>query len=145
MTDLEGQTVVVIGGSAGIGLEAARVARVQYAEAILTRRNPDRLRDAADEFGARGTATFDPNDLPRLERYFAELPKPVDHVLVAVPPVPSPRPSPPRCARLPIGLVIGPADVAELAVHLMTKTALTGATYDIDGGQQLLSNRGGSR
>ena len=85
MTDLEGQTVVVIGGSAGIGLEAARLARVQYAEAILTRRNPDRLRDAADEFGARGTATFDPNDLPRLERYFAELPKPVDHVLVAVP------------------------------------------------------------
>ena len=46
---------------------------------------------------------------------------------------------------LPIGRVVGPADVAALAVHLMTNTALTGATYDIDGGQQLLSNRGGTR
>jgi len=39
---------------------------------------------------------------------------------------------------LPIGRVVGPADVAALAVHLMTNTAVTGATYDIDGGQQLL-------
>jgi hypothetical protein len=29
--------------------------------------------------------------------------------------------------------------VAELAVHLMTNTALTGATYDVDGGQQLIA------
>jgi len=42
-------------------------------------------------------------------------------------------------ATLPIGRVVGPADVAALAVHIMTNTALTGATYDIDGGQQLLS------
>jgi NAD(P)-dependent dehydrogenase (short-subunit alcohol dehydrogenase family) len=40
---------------------------------------------------------------------------------------------------LPIGRVIGPADVAALAVHLMANTALTGATYDIDGGQQFIS------
>jgi len=40
---------------------------------------------------------------------------------------------------LPIGRVIGPADVAALAVHIMTNTALTGATYDIDGGQQLVA------
>jgi NAD(P)-dependent dehydrogenase (short-subunit alcohol dehydrogenase family) len=46
---------------------------------------------------------------------------------------------------LPIGRVVEPTDVAALAVHLMTNTALTGATYDIDGGQQLLSNRGGTR
>jgi NAD(P)-dependent dehydrogenase (short-subunit alcohol dehydrogenase family) len=39
-------------------------------------------------------------------------------------------------ATLPIGRVVGPQDVAALAVHLMTNTALTGATYDIDGGQQ---------
>jgi hypothetical protein len=32
-----------------------------------------------------------------------------------------------------------PADVAALAVHLMTNSAVTGATYDIDGGQQLIS------
>ena len=40
---------------------------------------------------------------------------------------------------LPIGRVVGPADIAALAVHLMTNTAVTGATYDIDGGQQLVS------
>jgi NAD(P)-dependent dehydrogenase (short-subunit alcohol dehydrogenase family) len=40
---------------------------------------------------------------------------------------------------LPIGRVVGPADVAALAVHIMTNTALTGATYDIDGGQQFLT------
>jgi enoyl-ACP reductase-like protein len=39
---------------------------------------------------------------------------------------------------LPIGRVVGPADVAALAVHIMTNTALTGATYDIDGGQQFI-------
>ena len=39
---------------------------------------------------------------------------------------------------LPIRRVIGPADIAALAVHLMTNTAITGATVDIDGGQQLL-------
>jgi NAD(P)-dependent dehydrogenase (short-subunit alcohol dehydrogenase family) len=40
-------------------------------------------------------------------------------------------------ATLPIGRVVGPGDVAALAVHIMTNTAITGATYDIDGGQQL--------
>ena len=39
---------------------------------------------------------------------------------------------------LPIRRVVGPADVASLAVHLMANTALTGATFDIDGGQQLV-------
>ena len=39
---------------------------------------------------------------------------------------------------LPIRRVIGPDDIAHLAVHLMTNTAITGATYDIDGGQQLV-------
>jgi len=42
-------------------------------------------------------------------------------------------------AMLPIRRVVGPADVAALAVHIMSNTALTGATYDIDGGQQLVS------
>ena len=39
---------------------------------------------------------------------------------------------------LPIGRVVTAADVAALAVHIMTNTALTGATYDIDGGQQFV-------
>ncbi|MFD8780137.1 SDR family oxidoreductase [Streptomyces sp. NPDC059916] len=42
-------------------------------------------------------------------------------------------------ASLPIRRVVGPEDVAALAVHIMCNEALTGATYDIDGGQQLLS------
>jgi len=41
-------------------------------------------------------------------------------------------------ATLPIRRVVGPADVAALAVHIMTNTVLTGATYDIDGGEQIL-------
>ena len=43
-------------------------------------------------------------------------------------------------ATLPIGRVVGPIDVAALAVHIMTNTALTGATYDIDGGQQFIAS-----
>jgi NAD(P)-dependent dehydrogenase (short-subunit alcohol dehydrogenase family) len=39
---------------------------------------------------------------------------------------------------LPIRRVVGPADIAALAIHLMTNTAVTGATYDIDGGEQLV-------
>ena len=73
--ELAGQTVVVIGGSAGVGLETARRARTEGAGVILTGRNAERLRAAAAVLGARS----------------------------------------------------------------MTNTALTGATYDIDGGQQLVS------
>ena len=42
-------------------------------------------------------------------------------------------------ATLPIGRVVGPRDVAALAVHIMINTALTGASYDIDGAQQFVS------
>jgi NAD(P)-dependent dehydrogenase (short-subunit alcohol dehydrogenase family) len=41
--------------------------------------------------------------------------------------------------KLPIQRVVQPADVAALAVHIMTNTALTGATYDVDGGQQFVA------
>ena len=41
-------------------------------------------------------------------------------------------------ATLPIRRVVGPEDIAKLAVHLMINTAVTGATYDIDGGEQLV-------
>ncbi|HEX6569960.1 MAG TPA: SDR family oxidoreductase [Acidimicrobiales bacterium] len=244
--DLVGQTVVVIGGSAGIGFETARLARAHGAEVVLTGRDPARLRDAADQVAARSTAAFDLNDLARLERFFAELAGPVDHVMVtgsgphysslahmdleaarrhvgermvstlAVARYGAARMRPPGTllfiggtggrqagvglilisamtaalpaliaslavelapiranliaagfvdtplsarllgdrldarrgelrATLPIGRVVGPDDVAALAVHLMTNTAVTGATYDIDGGEQLLSNRGGTR
>jgi short-subunit dehydrogenase len=58
--ELLGQTVVVIGGSAGIGLETARRARAEGANVILTARNPERLQRAASELGAlhRPSATL---------------------------------------------------------------------------------------
>ena len=237
--ELAGQTVVLIGGSAGIGLETARLARAEGADVILVGRDPERLQHAAGEVGARSTATFDANDLAALGSFFARLEGPIDHVMVtAGGPYYAPlaemdfdearhalqehpmlmvgvarhaagkvrrggtllfmggtgarRPgvgvgissamtaalpaltaslalevAPVRVnliaagfvdtplsatllgdqlearrtdlrTTLPIGRVVGPADVAALAVHIMTNTALTGATYDIDGGQQLL-------
>jgi NAD(P)-dependent dehydrogenase (short-subunit alcohol dehydrogenase family) len=236
---LAGQTVVAIGGSAGIGLETARLARAEGADVILTGRNPERLERAAAEVGATSTAAFDATDWAALDRFFRELPGQIDHVMVTGPgPYYAPlaeldrerahrgfddhqwlavaiaqhaggrvRPGgtllfmggtggrsrgpgmsliaaataampalvanlaveiapirvnliaagfvdTPLSARLlgddlearreqlratlPIRRVIGPEDIAALAVHLMTNTALTGATYDIDGGQQLV-------
>ena len=80
--ELPGQTVVVIGGSAGIGLETARRARAEGAEVILTGRDPERLSRAAGELGAARTAAFDVTDQAALDRFFGELPGPVDHVMV---------------------------------------------------------------
>ena len=237
--ELLGQTVVVIGGSAGIGLETARRARSEGAKLILTGRSPETLRHAASELDAQ-TAAFDATDAGSLERFFSDLPTPIDHVMVT-----AGRPTYGRLvdmdleqvrraleehlllafqvarhavkkvraggtllfmggtgarrpaiglaiastvtaalpaltaslalelapirvnliapgfvdtplsasllgeeletrrnqlrATLPIRRVVGPADVAALAVHIMSNTALTGATYDIDGGQQLVS------
>jgi NAD(P)-dependent dehydrogenase (short-subunit alcohol dehydrogenase family) len=235
------QTVVLLGGSAGIGLETARLARAEGADVILVGRNPERLERAAREVDAQTTAAFDATDVEALERFFENQPKPVDHVLVtAGGPHYEPlaemdfaaarrtveehlwlplqlariaaggkvrpggslvfmsgtggrRPavgltvggtltvgSPALTANLaleiapirvnlvaagfvdtplsasllgdqlearrtelretlPIGRVVGPEDVAALVIHLMTNTALTGATFDIDGGQQLVS------
>jgi short-subunit dehydrogenase len=55
--ELPGQTVVVIGGSAGIGLETARRARAEGADVILTGRNPERLSRAALESGEQVIST----------------------------------------------------------------------------------------
>ena len=238
--ELIGQTVVLIGGSAGIGLETARRARAEGAEVVLTARNVDRLEQAARDVDARSTAAFDANDTAALKRFFDSMPDPIDHVLITGPGPDyvsllemSPdqvhhalgshvvlalevarhaarkmRPGgtlllmggtggrkirrdlgiasaatavlPPFTAALalelapvrvnliaagfvdtplsasllgdrleerrnelratlPIGRVVGPVDVAALAVHIMSNTALTGATYDIDGGQQFVS------
>jgi NAD(P)-dependent dehydrogenase (short-subunit alcohol dehydrogenase family) len=237
--ELLGQSVVVIGGSAGIGFETARRARAEGADVILTGRDPERLERAGRELGAIGTEAFDATDPDRLERFFDGLPKPIDQLMVSgggpyyaplaemdlgevrrdidrhllVQPqvgrhaVGTVRPggsllfisgtggrrrgagltligavtaatpalvenlavelAPIRVnliaagfvdtalsasllgegldARraelretLPIGRVVGPEDVAALAVHLMSNTALTGATFDIDGGQKLV-------
>jgi NAD(P)-dependent dehydrogenase (short-subunit alcohol dehydrogenase family) len=237
--ELAGQTVVVIGGSSGIGLETARRARAEGADVILTGRNPDRLKQAASELGAQRTAAFDATDSGQLAAFFQALPAPVDHVMVTGPgPYYAPladldrdrahhdfdahlwlavavtqqsigkvrsggtllfmggtagargpglslfaadtaalpalianlalEAAPVRVnlitagfvdsplsaallgdglearrdqlrATLPIRRVVSPADVAALAVHIMANTALTGGTYNIDGGQGLVS------
>jgi NAD(P)-dependent dehydrogenase (short-subunit alcohol dehydrogenase family) len=82
--DLLGQTLLVIGGSSGIGLETARLARARGADIILTARDPDRLHRAGLALGA-SIAAFDATDFGRLERFFDALPKPIDHLLVTGP------------------------------------------------------------
>ena len=82
---LAGQTVVVIGGSAGIGLETARLARAEGAKLILAARTPEPLQRAASELGATSSAAFDATDFERLAKFFDELPTPIHHVLVTGP------------------------------------------------------------
>lgn len=79
--ELLGQTIVVIGGSAGIGFETARRARAEGAKVILVARDPDRLKHAATELDALNTAAFDATDPMALERFFHDLPA-IDHVMV---------------------------------------------------------------
>jgi NAD(P)-dependent dehydrogenase (short-subunit alcohol dehydrogenase family) len=237
--ELLDQTVIVIGGSAGIGLETARRARAEGAKVILTGRNPERLQRAASEVDALSTTSFDAMEPAQLEQFFVDLPTTIDHVMVtagqpyygrlidlnfaearqalnehlmlfldvarnaakklrpggtlvfmggtgsrrpaiglgAASTVTAALPAftanlalelaPARVnliaagfvdtplsasllgdelenrrkqlrAKLPIRRVVGPVDIAALAVHLMTNTALTGATFDIDGGQQFV-------
>jgi NAD(P)-dependent dehydrogenase (short-subunit alcohol dehydrogenase family) len=80
--ELRGPTVVVIGGSAGIGLETARRARAEGADVVLTGRNADPLHEAAREIDARSTSAFDAHDTAALNSFFTELPTPIDHPLV---------------------------------------------------------------
>ena len=79
--ELPGQTVVVIGGSSGIGFETARRARAEGARVILTGRNAERLQHAASEVDALSTAAFDATDPVALDRFFRDLPT-IDHVMV---------------------------------------------------------------
>src|SRR5271170_5715070 len=80
--ELLGQTVVVIGASAGIGLETARHARAEGARIVLTARNLTRLEQAARELDAQQVAAFDASDPAALQSFFGSLPAPVDHVMV---------------------------------------------------------------
>jgi NADPH:quinone reductase-like Zn-dependent oxidoreductase len=80
-SDLSGQSLVVIGGSSGFGLETARLAREAGARVIITARNPDNVSKAGLELGA-SIAAFDATDFERLDRFFGELPAEIDHVAV---------------------------------------------------------------
>ena len=79
--ELLGQTVVVIGGSAGIGFETARRARAEGAKVILTGRSAERLQHAASEVDALSTAAFDAADPVALVQFFRDLPA-IDQVMV---------------------------------------------------------------
>ena len=80
--ELLGQTVVVIGGSSGIGFETARRARAEGAKLILTGRDPERLQRAASELGAMSIAAFDAMDSAALEQFFRGIATTIDHVMV---------------------------------------------------------------
>src|SRR4051794_34336328 len=80
--ELLGQTVIVVGGSAGIGLETARRAREEGAEVILTGRDAERLERAAIDVDARDASAFDANDAGALQRFFDDLTGPIDHLMV---------------------------------------------------------------
>jgi short chain dehydrogenase len=67
---LLGQTVVVIGESAGIGLETARRASAEGAKLILTGRSPERLQRAASEVHALSSSDFDATDPALLGQFF---------------------------------------------------------------------------
>jgi NAD(P)-dependent dehydrogenase (short-subunit alcohol dehydrogenase family) len=116
--ELLGQTVVVIGGSAGIGFETARRARAEGAKVILTGRLALEIAPVRVNLIAAGFV-----DTPLSAELLGDQLEQRRNQLRTT---------------LPIGRVVGPADVATLAVHIMTNTALTDATYDIDGGQQFV-------
>ena len=66
--DLLGQTVLVIGGSSGVGLQTARLAHAHGADLILTARDPDPLHRVGLQLNA-SIAAFDATDVDRLGRF----------------------------------------------------------------------------
>ncbi len=79
---LANQTVVVLGGSSGIGLATATAACAEGAHVIITGRSPERLAVAAATFDAEiRTVVLDVNDEPGTAALFADL-SDVDHVFI---------------------------------------------------------------
>ncbi len=84
--DLAGQTVVVIGGSAGIGLETARRARGPGRRHHPRRAQCRAACSAPPASSARvSTAAFDATDWAALDAVLRRLARPIDHVLVTGP------------------------------------------------------------
>jgi NAD(P)-dependent dehydrogenase (short-subunit alcohol dehydrogenase family) len=79
---LAGQTVAVLGGTSGIGLETARQAKDLGADLVITGRNPDRLMDAAGQLKPVETAAFDATDHEALAAFFGSRSEPLGHVMV---------------------------------------------------------------
>jgi short-subunit dehydrogenase len=64
-----GQTVVVIGGSAGIGFETARLASNEGADVVLTARDARRLEQAARDLSARSSVALVADDAAGIKRF----------------------------------------------------------------------------
>lgn len=78
MSNLSKQTIVIIGGSSGIGLRVAEGAASAGARLIIAGRNADRLASAQGRLQALGARVdcqqLDAHDHQALERWFATLP-----------------------------------------------------------------------
>jgi NAD(P)-dependent dehydrogenase (short-subunit alcohol dehydrogenase family) len=77
---LEGKKVVVVGGSSGIGLSTAELAKREGAEVIIASRNADRLNSVAARLGAKAIPADVTSD-ESVENLFRAC-GPVDHVVV---------------------------------------------------------------
>ena len=77
---LEGKSVVVVGGSSGIGLATAALARAEGATVTIASRSAERLRAAADGIGARAIAADVTRDAD-VEALFKACGR-IDHVVV---------------------------------------------------------------
>lgn len=77
---LRGKKVVVVGGSSGIGLSTAELAKAEGAEVVIASRNAERLNEVAAKLGVKGISADVTNDdsVAGLFRTCG----PVDHVVV---------------------------------------------------------------